>query len=705
MQGSRALAAVHPHLHAGADVRAHGDHLALVSADGRRACDLVPEEQPLLALIDGNRDIRTLAREALALEPPLRPAATLGLLRRLYETGLLEGVNDNAGRELGAVNRTQGFVAWLRAATAVRVALPAWLGAPLRPLGFSATAAARLAGVGLAGTVLFGLGLMLTGELERALDPFAGGALELRAALLYAATAALASARGLFRLLALHGQGEAVRPAIGWTAGVVHLDIDDRARRWLPPEARGGLYLAGVAGLALPTAFGLADRLVATFVPHGLPAWAGAIVAVAPFVLALDLAPYGRGDGWQLAGVWARVPDLRRRSAAFLLRRSIRNLLRSEPISAAERTYLLLGSAWLAHAMLAGWLLTEHLLPSALRALTRLVRDGSGDPVAWGVGAAMTVGLLVVTVALGLALLIVVGGAVAQLFGGRRATPPASVPVGEAAEDVLEAMAAVPFLASLPREALGSIVAGMRRERYRNGDAIVRQGEPGDRFCLLQSGEAEVLFEDESGARERLASLRAGDFFGEIALLEERPRTATVRARGEVSVLSLDRPSFVSLVEHSRFAREAVLEQVRNAGFLRTVDVFSHARPALLATLLDKVVAQELPAGTAVVRQGEVGDALYVVREGGVRVERREGDTSRTLDELGPGEVFGEIALLSGTPRTATVVTTAPSVLLRLPGEALDALLLDDLRIAVGLCAAMRRRRVAHGEATWTSRA
>lgn len=703
MHGSRALATAKPHLHAGVEIRGALGHVALVSGDGDRACDLLPGEQAVLALLDGSRDLRRVAVDALALTPAVRPAATLGLLRRLYETELLEGLSETAARELGAQPPARGVLPLLRRLTALRVPLPTVLGAPFAAVGFGRRAAASLAAVGLVGTALAALGLMLTGELERALDPFAGGDLRVRAGLLYLATALLASCRGVFRAAGLAGAGLEPRLALALTMGVLHLDVDDRARRWLAPEARGGLYLAGLAGLAVPTALGLLDRLVAAFVPHGLPDWLAATVAVAPFVLVLDLAPYGRGDGWNLAGVWARVPDLRRRSAAFLLRRSVRNVLRSEPIGGAERTYLLLGTAWLGHALLSGWLLTEQLLPSTLGALRRLARGTTGDPLEWAIGVALAVGLLAVALALGIGLLVVIGSAVAQLFAGRPAAPAPSVPIGEADDDVLDAMAAVPFLANLPREELRPIVAGMRRETYRDGQAIVRQGDEGDRFCLLHAGEAEVAVEDESGARERLASLRAGDFFGEIALLEARPRTATVVARGEVTVLSLDRTSFVSLVEHSNVAREAVLEQVRNAGFLRTVDVFSHAGPALLKTLLDAVEVLRVGAGEVVVEQGDDGDALFVVREGGVRVERREGDNRRTLDELGPGEIFGEIALLAGVARTATVITTAETMLLRLPGAALDTLLLDDLRVAASLEAAMQRRRIAHGGAEWTS--
>jgi len=75
------------------------------------------------------------------------------------------------------------------------------------------------------------------------------------------------------------------------------------------------------------------------------------------------------------------------------------------------------------------------------------------------------------------------------------------------------------------------------------GDEIVRQGEPGDRFYVVDSGSAEVLVDGRPSA-----SLDPGDYFGEIALLRNVPRTATVRAREDGLLLSLTHDAFVPAV-------------------------------------------------------------------------------------------------------------------------------------------------------------
>src|SRR5207253_2278643 len=73
------------------------------------------------------------------------------------------------------------------------------------------------------------------------------------------------------------------------------------------------------------------------------------------------------------------------------------------------------------------------------------------------------------------------------------------------------------------------------------------QGAPADKFFIVVEGEVEVVREDE-GEPRRLATLGAGQFFGEIAILRDMPRTATVKAVRETTLLSMDRDTFQGLV-------------------------------------------------------------------------------------------------------------------------------------------------------------
>ena len=83
---------------------------------------------------------------------------------------------------------------------------------------------------------------------------------------------------------------------------------------------------------------------------------------------------------------------------------------------------------------------------------------------------------------------------------------------------------------------------------YRDGETIVRQGETGDCMYVIQQGKVEVLREG-GGRTIRLTELGAGEIFGEMALYEKTPRSATVRAVGEVRVLTVDKRTFLRRVQ------------------------------------------------------------------------------------------------------------------------------------------------------------
>jgi len=106
---------------------------------------------------------------------------------------------------------------------------------------------------------------------------------------------------------------------------------------------------------------------------------------------------------------------------------------------------------------------------------------------------------------------------------------------------------ALPLLAALPSSELHALGAQLRRERFPTGAVVVQQGDVGTTFYIIQSGQAEAVSETDAGTR-RLAVLGAGDYFGEIALLLNVPRSATVRALTPLEVRSLDREGFEALL-------------------------------------------------------------------------------------------------------------------------------------------------------------
>jgi CRP-like cAMP-binding protein len=98
---------------------------------------------------------------------------------------------------------------------------------------------------------------------------------------------------------------------------------------------------------------------------------------------------------------------------------------------------------------------------------------------------------------------------------------------------------------------------------WADGEAIVRQGEVGNSMYVVQAGEVEVLRETEDG-EVRLAVLGAGDFFGEMSIFEREVRSATVRARGEAQVLTVDKRTLLKRIKKDPFLAVSILQTMSN---------------------------------------------------------------------------------------------------------------------------------------------
>jgi CRP-like cAMP-binding protein len=234
----------------------------------------------------------------------------------------------------------------------------------------------------------------------------------------------------------------------------------------------------------------------------------------------------------------------------------------------------------------------------------------------------------------------------------------------------------VPVWATLPQARLLDVARAMHAEDVAPGTEVVRQGEPGHRFYLIARGGFEVVIDGRPEVR-----LGRGDYFGERALLRRQPRAATVIAVEPSRVFALDQADFDALLAHDLETRERLAAAMAYREEVADMPLFRDLSPAELDLLLVRLTPLNLAAGEPVIRQGEAGQRFYVVRSGRVEVAR-DGDV---LARLGPGEAFGEIALLLDMPRTATVVALEPTQLLALEADAFRDLLASYLGRATEL--------------------
>jgi len=131
----------------------------------------------------------------------------------------------------------------------------------------------------------------------------------------------------------------------------------------------------------------------------------------------------------------------------------------------------------------------------------------------------------------------------------------------------LRLLAGCPLFAEVGGADLADLAAVLRRRRFRRGEVIFHQGDPGDALHVLAAGAVKIVLPSAEGEEAIIATIHPGDFFGELAILDGAPRSATAVAVEPTETLSLPRDAFMAELGHSAALRDALLRAV--AGELR----------------------------------------------------------------------------------------------------------------------------------------
>mmetsp|Transcript_31299 Transcript_31299/g.38086 ORF Transcript_31299/g.38086 Transcript_31299/m.38086 type:complete len:412 (+) Transcript_31299:70-1305(+) len=195
-------------------------------------------------------------------------------------------------------------------------------------------------------------------------------------------------------------------------------------------------------------------------------------------------------------------------------------------------------------------------------------------------------------------------------------------------------------------------------ERKRD-DVIIKQGDDGDNFYILDDGAVDVFIgcdDNNSSQFGRLVkSYGVGDSFGELAIMYNAPRAATCVATSDVRLWVLDRTSYkIILMKTTISKREA------HKGFLQRVSILSQLTEYEVLTISDALVEELFDDGAIVCEQGQVGDKFYMIKEGGSAVcsQIDVNGISHEVAHLSTGAYFGEIALVTSKTRQATVTAS-----------------------------------------------
>ncbi|XP_055550777.1 cGMP-dependent protein kinase, isozyme 1 [Wyeomyia smithii] len=219
---------------------------------------------------------------------------------------------------------------------------------------------------------------------------------------------------------------------------------------------------------------------------------------------------------------------------------------------------------------------------------------------------------------------------------------------------IKEAILENDFFKNIDSLQIREIVDSMYSREYRTGEYVIHEGHAGSHLYVSDAGEFEVVKDGRL-----LGLMGPGKAFGELAILYNCTRTASIRVICDSRVWVLDRRVFQQIMMRTGMQR---IEE--NVSFLRSVPLLKNLSNDVLTKIADVLEVEFYPAGAYIIRQGAAGDTFFLISQGTVKVTQRlpGRSTEEEIRILGRGEYFGEKALIKEDKRTANIIAMSPGV-------------------------------------------
>jgi len=252
-------------------------------------------------------------------------------------------------------------------------------------------------------------------------------------------------------------------------------------------------------------------------------------------------------------------------------------------------------------------------------------------------------------------------------WNAKKAFVPPVIAKSDEQKDRLKSCLVKSFMFSnLEEHDLGIVIGAMTEVNMTAGSRAINQGEDGDFLFVIESGKFECLIKQSDGTEKCVKTCEGGDVFGELALLYNCPRAASVEAKDSGVLWKLDRDTFNHIVKEA-----AQKKRQRYDTFLAKVPLLASMDAYERSQLADALKVENFSDGAIIVTQGEVGQKFYILEEGQAVATKEKSEVM----SYSAGDYFGELALINNKPRAATVTAKGACRLLSVDSRSFKRLI------------------------------
>lgn len=267
---------------------------------------------------------------------------------------------------------------------------------------------------------------------------------------------------------------------------------------------------------------------------------------------------------------------------------------------------------------------------------------------------------------------------------------------GTVSERIKALLPRVPVLAGGTEDQIRELLLSSRFHRPRAGEVIFQQYDYSESLYTILDGSVKVVARSDDGTERQIATKNPGECFGEMSMISGQRRSATTVASTDCLLWEIDRKAMLKFVHVTAAARETIDKSFLIYAFQSYL--FPGLSSHVLSPLAERARVLGFEKGATIIKEGDPGDAFYFLRSGTVKISKLRQEREVVLAYIAAGQYFGEMALLSGEPRIASVTAIDSVEVIQLRKEDFVDFLYEHPQLRATIDEEAKRRRLKNIE-------